>query len=74
MMMFLILFEDSKVPRKPGGTQEAERGPHRFIVKRASFFEDSTKSSLLLEAKDGGSIFKKLYLAILRRPTSTSSG
>ncbi len=48
--------EDDPVERK-----KPSEGPHRFIVKRASFFEDSTKLSLLLEAKDGGSIFKKLY-------------
>ena len=48
--------EDDPVERK-----KPSEGPHRFIVRRASFFEDSTKLSLLLEAKDGGSIFKKLY-------------
>ena len=41
--------------------KKPSEGPHRFVVKRASFFEDSSKLSLLLEAKDGGSLFKKLY-------------
>ena len=41
--------------------KKPSEGPHRFIVKRARFFVDSTKLSLLLEAKDGGSLFKKLY-------------
>ena len=41
--------------------KKPSEGPHRFIVKRASYFEDSSKLSLLLEAKDGGSLFKKLY-------------
>ena len=56
-------FEDlSKVPEEnPEERKKPSEGPHRFIVKRASFFEDSTKLSLLLEAKDGGSLFKKLY-------------
>ena len=52
----------SNVPEEaPEDRKKPSEGPHRFIVKRASFFEDSTKLSLLLEAKDGGTIFKKLY-------------
>ena len=56
-------FEDlAKVPdENPMERKKPSEGPHRFIVKRASFFEDSSKLSLLLEAKDGGSLFKKLY-------------
>ena len=55
-------FEDlSKVPEEnPEERKKPSEGPHRFIVKRASFFEDSTKLSLLLEAKDGGSIFQEI--------------
>ena len=52
----------SNVPEEaPEDRKKPSEGPHRFIVKRASFFEDSTKLLLLLEAKDGGTIFKKLY-------------
>jgi len=47
---------------QPAERKKPSEGPHTFTVKKASFFEDSTKLSLLLEAEDGTSIFKKLYL------------
>ena len=61
-LVFDCFEQIEKVPEeKREEFKRPSEGPHRFIVKRASFFEDSTKLSLLLEAKDGGSIFKKLY-------------
>lgn len=61
-LVFDCFEQISNVPEEvPEDRKKPSEGPHRFIVKRASFFEDSTKLSLLLEAKDGGTIFKKLY-------------
>ena len=38
-------------------------GPHRFKVMKSTFFDDSTKLSLMLVSQnDQGVIFKKLYL------------
>ena len=38
-------------------------GPHRFKVMKSTFFDDSTKLSLMLVSQnDKGVIFKKLYL------------
>ena len=37
-------------------------GPHRFKVKSSTFFEDTSKWSILLVNKEGASIWKKCHL------------
>ena len=38
-------------------------GPHRFKVKSSTFFEDTSKWSILLVNKENASIWKKIHMA-----------